>query len=189
MSDRFSFIKDARELKNSLKSLNLSIFDDSSFSEENFCKVSQQLKFAYAKCYSFAKVPRADRLLIFDMLSISLTDFFALGSFIKMRMALLDFLDKFIDYITTLEDFDEILFDAFAGGESSSFWYNADEEICFHIFKVYDDSISMMKIHDGKIEKSSPQEFMKYHRSSSFYPISDTLFYYRYTLHEITYKK
>lgn len=189
MSDRFSFIKDARELKNSLESLNLSIFDDSSFSEENFYKASQQLKFAYAKCYSFAHVPRADKLLIFDMLSISLTDFFALDSFIKMRMALLDFLDKFIDYITTLEDFDEILFDAFAGGESSSFWYNADEKICFHIFKVYDDSISMMKIHDGKIEKSSPQEFMKYHRSSNVYPISDTLFYYRYTLHGITYKE
>lgn len=189
MSDRFSFITDARELKNSLESLNLPNFGDSSFSEENLYRASQQLKFAYAECYSFARVPRADRLLIFDMLSISLTDFFALDSFIKMRMALLDFLDKFIDYITTLEDFDEILLDAFAGGESSSFWYNADEEICFHIFKVYDDSISMMKIHDGKIEKSSPQEFMKYHRSSRFYPISDTLFYYRYTLHGITYKE
>ena len=189
MSDRTSFIKDARELKSNLVSLNLSIFDDSSFSEENFYKASQQLKFAYAKCYSLAKVPRRDSLHIYDMLSMSLKDFFAFDSFRKMRMALLDFLDKFIDYVTTLEDFDEILFDAFAGGESSSFWYNADDEICFHIFKCYDDSISMMKIHDGKIEKSSPEEFMKYHRASSIYSISDTLFYYRYNLHGISYKE
>lgn len=189
MSDRTSFIKDARELKNNLVSLNLSIFDDSSFSEENFYKASQQLKFAYAKCYSLAKVPRRDSLHIYDMLSLSLKDFFAFDSFRKMRMALLDFLDKFIDYVTTLEDFDEILFEAFAGGNSSSFWYDADEEIYFHIFKVYDDSISMMKIYDGKIEKSSPQEFLKYHRTSSIYPISDTLFYYRFCLYGITYKE
>ena len=189
MSDRTSFIKDARELKRSIESLNLPNFDDSYFSDENLLRVSQQLKFAYAKCYSFAHVPRADRLHIFALIDLSLADFFAFGSFIKMRMALLDFLNKYIDYITTLEEFDKILFDAFAGGKSNSFWYNADEEIYFHIFKDYDDSVSMMKIHDGKIEKSSPQEFMKYHRASLIYLISDTLFYYRYTLHGITYKE
>lgn len=189
MSDRTSFIEKARELKNSIESLNLSTFDDSPVSEEDFYKASQQLKFAYAECYSLARVPRGDLLHIYDMLRLSLADFFAFDSFRKMRLALLGFLDKFIDYVTALEDFDEILFDAFAGGESSSFWYNADEEICFHIFKAYDDSISMMKIHDGKIEKSSPQEFMPYHRASRVYPISDTLFYYRYNLHGITYKE
>lgn len=189
MSDRFSFIKDARELKNSLESLNLSIFDDSSFSEENFYKVSQQLKFAYAKCYALAKVPRRDSLHIYDMLSLSLKDFFAFDSFRKMKLALVDFLNKFIEYITDLEEFDEILFDAFVGGECNSFWYDADEGIYFHIFKSYDDSISMMKIHDGKIEKSSPQEFMKYHRTSGIYSVSDTLFYYRYSLNGITYKE
>ena len=189
MSERTSFIKDARELKNSIESINLTILDESTFSEENLFKVSQQLKFAYSNCYSLARVPRADLLHIYDMLRLSLAEFFAFDSFLKMRMALLDFLNKYIDYITTLEEFDEILFDAFAGGECSSFWYNADEEICFHIFKAYDDSISMMKIHDGKIEKSSPQEFMKYHRAWSIYSISDTLFYYRYNLNGITYKE
>lgn len=189
MSDRTSFIKDARDLKSNLESLNISTFDDSPISEENLYHFSQQFKFAYAKCHSLARVPRADLLQIYDMLRISLADFLAFDSFRKMRLALLDFVDKYIDYVTTLEDFDEILFDAFAGGESSSFWYNADDEICFHIFKCYDDSISMIKIHDGKIEKSSPEEFMKYHRASSIYSISDTLFYYRYNLHGITYKE
>ena len=189
MSDRTSFIEKARELKNSLESLNLSAFDDSPISEEDFYKTSQQLKFAYAECYSLARVPRGDLLHIYDMLRLSLADFFAFDSFRKMRLALLDFVDKFIEYVATLEEFDEILFDAFAGHESSSFWYNADEEICFHIFKCYDDTISMMKIHDGKIEKSSPQEFMTYHRASSIYSISDTLFYYRYNLHGITFKE
>lgn len=189
MSDRTSFIRDARELKGSLKILDLSTLDDSHISEDYFYKVSQQLKFAYEKCYSLTRVPRADLLHIYGMLDLSITDFFACGSFRKMRLALLDFVDKFIDYVTTLEEFDKILYDAFSGGESSSFWYNADEEICFHIFKCYDDSISMMKIHDGKIEKSSPQEFMAYHRTMSTYSISDTLFYYRYNLHGITYKE
>lgn len=189
MSDRTSFIEKARELKNSLESLNLSAFDDSPVSEEDFYKASQQLKFAYAECYSLARVPRGDLLHIYDMLRLSLADFFAFDSFRKMRLALLDFVDKFIEYVATLEEFDEILFDAFAGHESSSFWYNADEEIYFHIFKAYDDSISMIKIHDGKIEKSSPQEFMPYHRTMSTYPISDTLFYCKYSLHGISYKE
>lgn len=189
MSERTSFIKDAKELKNSIESINLTILNESTFSEENLNKVSQQLKFAYSNCYSLALVPRADLLHIYDILRLSLADFLAFDSFLKMRMALLDFLNKYIDYITTLEEFDEILFDAFAGGESSSFWYNADEEMCFHIFKAYDDSISMMKIHNGKIEKSSPQEFMKYYRALTFQAISDTLFYYRYNLHGITYKE
>lgn len=189
MSDRTSFIRDARELKSSLEVLNLSTLDNTPVSEDYFNSVSQQLNSAYAKCYSLTRVPRADFLYIYGILDLSIADSFALGSFHKMRLALLDFLNKFIDYVTTLEEFDEILFDAFAGGESSSFWYNADEEICFHIFKCYDDSISMMKIHDGKIEKSSPQEFMAYHRTTCIYSISDTIFYYRYNLHGITFKE
>lgn len=189
MPYRTSFIKDARELKNSLESLNLPIIDDCSFSGDDIKRVSQQLKFAYEKCYSFANVPGADRLHIFELLNLSLEDFFTFNSFIKMRMALLEFLDKFIDYITTLEEFEMILSDAFAGGKSNSFWYNADDEIYFHIFKDYDDSVSMMKIQDRRIEKSSPQEFIAHYRSAHVYPISDSLFYYRYTLNGITFKE
>lgn len=189
MSGMSSFIKDARELKSSLEYLDLPIIDDPSFSEENLHRISKQLKFAYAECYSFINVPGADKRHIFGLIDLSLSDFFTFDSFIKMRMALLEFLDKFIDYIITLEEFDMILSDAFAGGKSNSFWYNADDEIYFHIFKDYDDSISMMKIQDRRIEKSSPQEFIAHYRSAHVYPISDTFFYYRYTLNGITFKE
>ena len=99
---------------------------------------------------------------------------------------MLDFFNKFIEYVQTLEDFDDIASNAISYENPNAFWYNADDDMYFHLRLDYDDRMALMRIYEGKIEKSSPQEFMKYMRRSSLCPVSPSLFYYKFNLCGIT---
>ena len=67
MSDRFVYIEYAKEYKKRLDSLDLSMLDDSAFSEAAFKHVTDELKFAYRKCYSLALTPRMDFVYVMNL--------------------------------------------------------------------------------------------------------------------------
>lgn len=186
MSNRFIYIKDAKEYKKRLESLDLSTLDDLSFSEESFKFALDELKFAYQKCNLLALTPRIDSMYVMKLVDLSKLDFDHDTPFRSAKLTMLDFFDKFIEYVQTLEDFDDIACDAVSYENPNAFWYNADDDMYFHLRLDYDDRLALMKIYEGKIEKSSPQEFMKYVRRSSLCPVSPSLFYYKFNLYGIT---
>lgn len=186
MSDRFVYIEYAKEYKERLESLDVSLSDDLTFSETTFRHVMDELKFAYRKCYSLALTPRMDFIYVMNLVDLSKLDF---GHNISLRVAkltMLDFFNKFIEYTQTLEDFDDIASDAVSYENPNAFWYNADDDMYFHLRLDYDDRMALMRIYEGKIEKSSPQEFMKYAKRGSLCPVSPSLFYYKFNLNGIT---
>ena len=186
MSDRFVYIEYAQEYKKRLDSLDLSMLDDSAFSEAAFKHVTDELKFAYRKCYSLALTPRMDFVYVMNLVDLSKLDFAHDIPFRNAKLIMLDFFNKFIEYVQTLEDFDDIASNAISYENPNAFWYNADDDMYFHLRLDYDDRIALMRIYEGKIEKSSPQEFMKYVRRNSLCPVSPSLFYYKFNLCGIT---
>lgn len=186
MSDRFVYIEYAKEYKERLESLDLSLLDDSAFSEEAFKHVMDELKFAYRKCYSLALTPRMDFLHVMNLVGLGKLDFDHNLPFRNAKLTMLNFFDKFIEYVQTLEDFDDIASDAVSYDNQNAFWYNADDDMYFHLRLDYDDRMALMRIYEGKIEKSSPQEFMKYAKRGSLCPVSPSLFYYKFNLYGIT---
>ena len=186
MSDRFVYIEYAQEYKKRLESLDLSMLDDSAFSEAAFKHITDELKFAYRKCYSLALTPRMDFVYMMNLVDLSKLDFAHDIPFRNAKLTMLDFFNKFIEYVQTLEDFDDIASNAISYDNPNAFWYNADDDMYFHLRLDYDDRMALMRIYEGKIEKSSPQEFMKYVRRSSLCPVSPSLFYYKFNLNGIT---
>ena len=186
MSDRFVYIEYAQEYKKRLESLDLSMLDDSAFSEGAFKHVADELKFAYRKCHSLALTPRMDFVYVMNLVDLSKLDFAHDIPFRNAKLIMLDFFNKFIEYVQTLEDFDDIASNAVSYDNPNAFWYNADDDMYFHLRLEYDDRMALMRICEGKIEKSSPQEFMKYARRGSLCPVSPSLFYYKFNLCGIT---
>ena len=186
MSDRFVYIEYAQEYKKRLESLDLSVLDDSAFSEATFKLVSDELKFAYRKCYSLFLAPRIDYIYTMNLVDWSKLNSVHDMPFRNAKLTMLDFFGKFIEYVQTLEDFDDIASNAVSYENPNAFWYNADDDMYFHLRLDYDDRMSLMRIYEGKIEKSSPQEFIKYAKRGSLCPVSPSLFYYKFNLNGIT---
>lgn len=186
MSDRFVYIKDAKDYKKRLESLDLSILDDLSFSEESFKFALDELKFAYQKCHLLALAPRIDSMYAIKLVDLNKLDFDHDTPFRSAKLTMLDFFNKFIEYAQTLEDFDDIASNAVSYDNPNAFWYNADDDMYFHLRLDYDDRMALMRIYEGKIDKSSPQEFMKYAKRGSLCPVSPSLFYYKFNLNGIT---
>lgn len=186
MSDRFVYIEYAQEYKKRLESLDLFLSDDSAISEEASKHVMDELKFAYRKCYSLALTPRMDFVYMMNLVDLSKLEFANYMPFRKAALTMLDFLNKFIEYVQTLEDFDDIASNAISYENPNAFWYNADDDMYFHLRLDYDDRMALVRIYEGKIEKSSPQEFMKYARRGSLCPVSPSLFYYKFNLNGIS---
>lgn len=186
MSDRFVYIEYAKEYKERLESLDLSLLDDSAFSEESFRHVMDELKFAYRKCYSLVLAPRIDYIYAMNLVDLSKLDSVHDMPFRNAKLTMLDFFNKFIEYAQTLEDFDDIASNAVSYENPNAFWYNSDDDMYFHLRLDYDDRMALMRIYEGKIEKSSPQEFMKYVKRGSLCPVSPSLFYYKFNLNGIT---
>lgn len=186
MSDRFVYIEYAQEYKKRLESLDLSVLDDSAFSEATFKLVADELKFAYRKCYSLFLAPRIDYIYTMNLVDLSKLNSVHYIPFRNAKLTMLDFFNKFIEYVQTLEDFDDIASNAVSYENPNAFWYNADDDMYFHLRLDYDDRMSLMRIYEGKIEKSSPQEFMKYAKRGSLCPVSPSLFYYKFNLNGIT---
>lgn len=186
MSDRFVYIEYAQEYKKRLESLDLSLLDDLAFSEATFKHIVDELKFAYRKCYSLALTPRMDFIHVMNLVDLSKIDFVHDMPFRNAKLTMLDFFNKFIEYVQTLEDFDDIASNAVSYENPNAFWYNADDDMYFHLRLDYDDRMALMRIYEGKIEKLSPQEFMKYAKRGSLCPVSPSLFYYKFNLCGIT---
>ena len=117
-----------------------------------------------------------------NLVDLSKLDFAQGMPFRNAKLTMMDFFNKFIEYVQTLEDFDDIASNAVSYDNPNAFWYNADDDMYFHLRLDYDDRIALMRIYEGKIEKTSPQEFMKYARRGSLCPVSPSLFYYKFNL-------
>ena len=186
MSDRYDYIKYAKEYRKRLESLDLSVLDDLDFSEAAFKLVMDELKFAYRKCCSLVLAPRIDYIYAMNLVDLSKLDSVHDIPFRNAKLTLLDFFNKFIEYVQTLEDFDDIASNAVSYENPNAFWYNADDDMYFHLRLDYDDRMALMRIYEGKIKKSSPQEFMKYAKRGSLCPVSPSLFYFKFNLNGIT---
>lgn len=186
MSDRFVYIEYAQEYKKRLESLDLSFLDDLDFSEAAFKHIMDELKFAYRKCYSLVLAPRIDYICAMNLVDLSKLDSVHDMPFRNAKLTMLDFFNKFIEYAQTLEDFDDIASNAVSYENPNAFWYNADDDMYFHLRLDYDDRMALMKIYEGKIEKSSPLEFIRYAKKGSLCPVSPSLFYYKFNLNGIT---
>ena len=186
MSDRYVYIKYAQEYRKRLESLDLSVLDDLAFSEATFKLVMDELKFAYRKCYSIVLAPRIDYIYAMNLVDLSKLDSVQDMPFRNAKLTMLDFFNKFIEYAQTLEDFDDIASDAISYENPNAFWYNADDDMYFHLRLDYDNRMALMRICKGEIKKSSPQEFMKYAKRGSLCPVSPSLFYYKFNLNGIT---
>lgn len=186
MSDRYVYIEYAQEYRKRLESLDLSVLDDLAFSEATFKLVMDELKFAYRKCYSLVLAPRIDYIYAMNLVDLSKLDSVHDMPFRNAKLTMLDFFNKFIEYAQTLEDFDDIASNAVSYENPNAFWYNADDDMYFHLRLDYDYRMALMRIYEGKIEKSSPQEFMKYAKRGSLCPVSPSLFYYKFNLNGIT---